>query len=147
MEYKIDPRYEDLMFGDKQDPCLNVGRSVLLASGEGWQVRVSAVGEIRATWTDPRTGSEFEDYEIFERYLTDDNMVFKEQEAGRLVFENNNWYEIELYDTSHADETPRYVDILTNDIAYSFSEAYDRFMEYVEDPNWYEDLQSLLTQG
>ena len=146
LHYEIDPRYNDEMFGDTQDPCLNVGRSVLLANGEGWQARVATRGELRARWTDPRTGEEISNYKIFERYLTDDKKIRDEQEAGRLVFDNNNWLELEIYKTGDPDQTPEYLDLLSDDcVCYSYSEAYDRFMEYVDSPNWVAELKDLLT--
>lgn len=145
LHYEINPRYNDEMFGDTQDPCLNVGRSVLLATGKGWCARVATRGELRARWTDPKTGEEISNYKIFERYLTNDAQVQNEQEAGRLVFDNNNWLELEIYKTGDPDQTPEYLDLLSDDcVAYSYNEAYDRFMEYVNDERFIKELKESI---
>lgn len=148
LQYTIDPDYTPLMFSDEQDPCLNYKRVVKLATGEGWHCLVASRGEMRAKWTNPETGEEIWNEEIFDKHLKNDRLVQLEQEAGRLVFDNNNWFEIEFYKTGDPDQTPEYLDLLADDcVCYSYNEAYDRFIDYVEDEQFIKELTEEINKN
>lgn len=128
------------LYKNHQDPIFHIDEGYDLAKGEGWIARVSACGEISPTykgeWIDPLDLIEI---------LDDDKKLSEAEDKGDLIFNMNNWFEVEFFTT--VGDQMNYVDLMADDtVCFSFTEALQVFNNYINDPQFQRDLAKWVEQ-
>lgn len=92
---------------DKKDSIWYGNDLVTIQVGKRYQVTIGAYGDVRAIingnyYTDKGNGGNFSEY-LEEEGIHNDKELQQAIKEGRVVFENNNWFEAFIWDDKDKD--------------------------------------------
>lgn len=139
MKYKITLSPKD--FGERQDPMFHLGESYELATGNGWECRLSNCGEQRMSVE--QGGYLIFDDEVLEIYDTDKKLC-DAIDDGTINLVNNSWWELEFFKVS--DKGRDFIDmgLFTDSVVDTPGDAIELFKYYMDDKQFVKDLKGEL---
>lgn len=120
---------DEKLLDDKDYDFFHYQESYKLAECEYGTFYIASRGDMRCAYIDKENDIYREDYIDIVRYHIKNNADYeKAVDEGKLVFDLNNWFEIEFYTKDNGE----YV-YLTDDIFGSITECLMAFKEYIKD--------------
>lgn len=130
----------DPMIDENHQDCVWYGGDLVLVEYKGWKFILGAYGDVRATLYD-ESGEEIAEvrdknnyglfYDEMDRYIAGDKEMYALESEDKLVFGNNNWFEVFAVDPA-GEEREGY---LTASASYkdAVKEMIDSMDEYIAD--------------
>lgn len=140
MEIKI--VLDEKLLNNEDIDFFHYGYSYKLAECEYGDFYIASRGEIKCTYIDKEKEIETRNYDDIIRYYVKNNEEYeKAVDNGNLVFDLNNWFEIEFYTKAENSIDSEYV-CLTDDIFGSISECLEEFKSIIADKEVMEEFEN-----
>lgn len=131
MEIKI--VLDEKLLDDKDYDFFHYDNSYKLAECEYGDFYITSRGELKCAYIDKENKLITENYYDIIRYYVKNNEEYeKAVDNGNLVFDLNNWFEIEFYTKAEENIKREYV-CLTDEIFGSIEECLTSFKKYIKD--------------
>ena len=140
MEIKI--VLDEKLLNNEDIDFFHYGYSYKLAECEYGDFYIASRGELKCTYIDKEKEIETRNYYDIIRYYVKNNEEYeKAVDNGNLVFDLNNWFEIEFYTKAEENIKREYV-CLTDEIFGSIGECLAVFKEYIKDKEVMEEFEN-----
>ena len=140
MEIKI--VLDEKLLNNEDIDFFHYGYSYKLAECEYGDFYIASRGELKCTYIDKEKEIETRNYYDIIRYYVKNNEEYeKAVDNGNLVFDLNNWFEIEFYTKAEENIKREYV-CLTDEIFGSIGECLAVFKEYIKDKEIMEEFEN-----
>lgn len=145
MEIKI--VLDEKLLDDKDYDFFHYDSSYKLAECEYGDFYIASRGELKCAYIDETKGIETRNYDDIIRYYVKNNEEYEKAVDNKLIFDLNNWFEIEFYTKAENSIDSEYV-CLTDDIFGSISECLEEFKKIIADEEvmkeFEEDIKEVL---
>lgn len=140
MEIKI--VLDEKLLDDKDYDFFHYDSSYKLAECEYGDFYIASRGELKCAYIDKEKEIETRNYYDIIRYYVKNNEEYeKAVDNGNLIFDLNNWFEIEFYIKAENSIDSEYV-CLTDDIFGSISECLEEFKSIIADKEVMEEFEN-----
>lgn len=130
---KIKIVLDEKLLDDKDYDFFHYDSSYKLAECEYGEFYIASRGELKCTYIDKENKLITKNYYDIVRYYVKNNEEYEKSVcSGNLVFDLNNWLEIEFYTKAEENIKRKYV-CLTDEIFGSIGECLKTFKEYIKD--------------
>lgn len=145
---KIKIVLDEKLLDDKDYDFFHYDSSYHLAECEYGDFYIASRGELKCAYIDKENKLITENYcDIIRYYVKNNEEYEKAVDNGNLVFDLNNWFEIEFYTKAEENIKREYV-CLTDEIFGNIGECLAVFKEYIKDEEiikeFEEDIKEVL---